>query len=118
MTGTHHDGLAELVAKLEQIARDAGCVVLRDGWVDERTAALLLERVPGTLRNWRAGRQPLAYRRIGGPRGRVTYNLQELARHLLESESAVHESARKRIDASQGVVNDEADIDSSVKVAS
>ena len=79
--------------------------MLRDGWVDERTAALLLERVPGTLRNWRAGHQPLAYRRIGGPRGRVMYNLQELARHLLESQSTVHESARKRIDVSQGDEN-------------
>jgi hypothetical protein len=83
------------ITQLERAARDLGFAVTVDGHVDERAAAALLNRSPGTLRNWRSQHRPLMFRRLGGSRGRVTYPLTELARFLIEAESTeLHESAR------------------------
>jgi hypothetical protein len=60
-----------------------------NGWgfpadrVSEQTAARLLDRSPGTLRNWRSfGSRPLPYSRPGSGRGRITYRLADVAEFM------------------------------------
>jgi hypothetical protein len=78
--------IAERVALLEQAARERGFLVSGDGFVCEAAAASLIGIEAGTLRNWRCQHEPLRYRRLGGPRGRVWYPLTEIARLLVEAE--------------------------------
>ena len=80
------DPVDDRAALLVALARDAGLAVTLDGHVDEATAALLLGRSANTLRNWRGLHRPLAFRQLGGRRGRVTYAVRELARFLLDAE--------------------------------
>jgi hypothetical protein len=55
-----------------------------DGRVTEKTAAEILGRAPGTLRNWRSGDRPLRFNTAGG---RVTYALRDLAEFIVKSAS-------------------------------
>jgi hypothetical protein len=75
---------AELVAQIERFCRDNGLPVSWDGFINESTAARLLDRAPGTLRNWRGQHRPLTYRRL---RGQVKYSLQNIAWVLIEAEN-------------------------------
>jgi hypothetical protein len=76
----------EIVRSLEQAARQLGFAVTIDGHVSEAGAAVLLDRQPTTLRHWRAGARPLAYRRLGGARGRITYSLRTIATYKMNCE--------------------------------
>jgi hypothetical protein len=78
--------IADRVALLELVARERGFLISGDGYVCEAAAASLIGIETGTLRNWRGQHEPLRYRRLGGPRGRVWYPLTEIARLLVESE--------------------------------
>lgn len=64
------------VAELRAWCAENGHPVYALDRVSEATAAAILGREPGTLRNWRAQGAPLAYVRI---RGRVSYRLEDLA---------------------------------------
>lgn len=71
------------VDALRSACQQTGWFVSWDGYVTERTAARLLGREPGTLRNWRGMHRPLRFRKLSG---RIEYPLSELARLLLEAE--------------------------------
>ena len=74
------DPVAALVAQFEALCRERGYWISIDGRVSEDVAAELLDRAAGTLRNWRAnaGTSVPFFRH----RGRVTYRLHDLAKHL------------------------------------
>jgi hypothetical protein len=64
--------------------RDAGKWVSPvDDRVDENTAAELLGVSPFTLRNWRSARTSLPFVRV---RGRISYQLRNLALMIVEGE--------------------------------
>lgn len=67
---------------LEAAASTAGVPITADGRVSESDAAVLLGVAPLTLRNWRLTTAPIPWHRIGGPSGRVTYRLRDLAAHI------------------------------------
>ena len=69
------------VAQLRAWCADNGHHVTADGSVYEHVAAAILDRAPGTLRNWRAAASPLPYVRHGRT-GRVRYRLTDLAAML------------------------------------
>lgn len=77
------DSVEQMVDRLREVCRERGAFVSWDGHVSERTAAALLGREPGTLRNWRGQHRPLAFRKL---HGRVQYGLADLARLLLAAE--------------------------------
>lgn len=67
------------MAELRAWCRENGHHVTADGSVYEGVAAEILDRSPGTLRNWRArGGGQLPYFR-NGRTGRVRYRLSDLA---------------------------------------
>lgn len=70
------------VAQLRALCEANDIAVTLAGLVDERDAARLLGKQPGTLRRWRETGREIPHRRIGGPRGRVYYSLEELAKAL------------------------------------
>jgi hypothetical protein len=78
--------IADRVALLERVARERGFLISGDGYICEAGAASLIGVETGTIRNWRGQHEPLRYRRLGGPRGRIWYPLAEIARLLVESE--------------------------------
>jgi len=57
-------------------------VIFAGDRVDEKTAAALLGKSNGTLRNWRGTGRPLPYTRSGAGRGRPYYHLKVLAEFL------------------------------------
>lgn len=76
---------ADPVGELRAWCRENGHHVTADGSVYEATAAAILDRSPGTLRNWRssgAGSALPFYRH--GRTGRTRYRLADLA-ELLEA---------------------------------
>lgn len=74
--------VAETAAALERWCRENGHIVLAGDRVFEDAAALILDRAPGTLANWRSnGGAVVPFYRSRG-RGRVTYRLRDLARYL------------------------------------
>lgn len=89
----HGTGRASAIADAEIDAQVAGlraaCIandrpIIGADRVDEPTAAWLLGRSPGTLRNWRAQHRPIPFRKPGG---RVTYAIADLARWMNEGEA-------------------------------
>lgn len=68
--------IATLVIALQAACAADGANVTGDGRVDEATAARLVGRSKGTLRNWRAAERPIPYlkRRRG-----VLYSLEDIA---------------------------------------
>jgi hypothetical protein len=82
------DRIAGCVVILERAARERGFLISGDGYICEAGAASLIGIETGTLRNWRGQHEPLRYRRLGGPRGRVWYPLAEIARLLVESDDS------------------------------
>jgi hypothetical protein len=110
---------------LERAARDHGFAVTIDGHVDARCAAMLVGRSAGTLRNWRCGKSPLRFRRLGGRRGRVGYSLHAIAQFLLDADSdaerectETHEASRSEIDSPSAVTDDAAQAAPRLKAAS
>ncbi|UGB39723.1 hypothetical protein [Frateuria soli] len=67
---------------LEAAARVSNFSITPDGRVSESDAAALLGVAPLTLRNWRLATAAIPWHRIGGPAGRVTYRLADLAAHI------------------------------------
>ncbi len=84
MASPERDPVADKFAELTAACRERDVRVTLDGFVCEATAAQLIGVEPATLRNWRGQHAPLAFRRLGGPRGRVWYPLREIARFLVE----------------------------------
>jgi hypothetical protein len=67
------------VERLRRWCRENGHVVLPDASVYEDTAARILDRSPGTLKNWRGrGGDQLPFYRHGRS-GRIRYRLTDLA---------------------------------------
>lgn len=88
-TGFARDADVELEVEALAISLRASCVaadrtVFGDDRVDEKTAAWLIGRRPGTLRNWRGAHRPIPFAQPGG---RVSYRLADLARWMLENGS-------------------------------
>lgn len=77
------DPAEQMVERLREACRVLGSFVTWDGFVSERTAAHLLGREPGTLRNWRGQHRPLPFRKL---HGRVEYQLGDLANLLVDAE--------------------------------
>lgn len=77
--GTGYAPATDPVAELRRWCAENGHAVAADGAVYEHVAAAILDRSPGTLRNWRArgGAQLPFYRH--GRTGRVRYRLADLA---------------------------------------
>ena len=73
------DDVDQLVAQLQDWCERHNYWISADGRVREQTAAELLDRSCGTLRNWRNGCGELRFYRH---RGRVTYALKDLATYL------------------------------------
>jgi len=70
---------ADPVGELRRWCREHGHAVLPDGSVYEEVAAAILDRSPGTLRNWRGrGGDQLPFYRHGRT-GRIRYRLADLA---------------------------------------
>lgn len=78
------DPVEEMIERLREACRERGAFVSWDGHVSERTAAALLGREMGTLRNWRSLHRPLKFRKLNG---RIEYQLNELAQMLVNAES-------------------------------
>lgn len=72
------DRIAELARRLHVWCEETGHAVDAAGRVSEATAAQILGKSPGTLRNWRAGANRLPYYR-GSP---VKYALRDLAEFI------------------------------------
>lgn len=69
------------VAKLRAWCMENGHHISPDDSVYEEAAATILDRKPGTLRNWRTSGGPLPFHRSGRT-GRVRYSLEDLAAFL------------------------------------
>jgi len=79
MDNDHELRIARIVSIFRQAVADSGATTTLDGRVSEEMAAVLLEKAPRSLANYRtAGLGPSFYR-IGG---RVTYSLEDLARWI------------------------------------
>lgn len=74
--------LDHLVEQLRAWCQTKGHVVLAADRVREDTAAEILDRSVGTLRNWRAGARPLPFTTV---HGRTTYFLRDLAQALAKT---------------------------------
>lgn len=74
------DPEADPIAALRQFCQDRGLWIGPSDIVDERTAAQILGRSEHTLRGWRAGSRPLAFKKSGS---RIRYSLRDIA--LFES---------------------------------
>jgi hypothetical protein len=66
------------IEALTKWCRENNHIIFPGDRVDETTAAVLLGKSPGTLRNWRAQDRPLPYSRTGNGRGRIYYLLSDL----------------------------------------
>jgi len=73
----------QMIERLRDACRDMGAFVTWDDFVSERTAASLLSREPGTLRNWRTAHRPLSYRKL---HGRVQYQLADIAALIIAAD--------------------------------
>ena len=80
------DPVGALAAQFEELCRERGHWISIDGRVTEPVAAELLERAPGTLRNWRS---------YGGAsvrhyfhHGRITYALRDIAEYVVAGRAA------------------------------
>ena len=69
----------ETVATLRAWCQERSLWVGLGDIVKEATAAALLDRKPGTRRNWLCGERPISFTRR---RGGVVYALQEIADYL------------------------------------
>jgi hypothetical protein len=67
---------------LRNACRAAGAKIVGDDRVAEATAAMLVGREPGTLRNWRGLHQPIPFRKLAG---RVSYRITDIARWVHEN---------------------------------
>lgn len=86
-------------AGLRAACKAAGRKVTGDGQVSEATAAMLVGRAPGTMRNWRALHRPIPFCRRGG---RISYAIIDIARWMANDADAQLEegfSNRKRANA-------------------
>ena len=81
---TSEADLEERVQSLRAKCTEFGFVVFSDEWVTTDTAAALLDRAPGTIRNWLHQDRPLQPRRL---RKRITYNLGDIAKMLIDAEN-------------------------------
>jgi hypothetical protein len=72
----------DTVQALKQYCRENNIHILPGDRVKEDAAAILLDRSPATLRNWRSQAAPLPIFRTGAGRGRITYRLSDIAEHL------------------------------------
>ena len=76
-----------MIEKLRAWCRDNGKHILPGDRVSEKTAAEILGRSPGALRNWRSnGGEVVQYIRTGGGHGRISYSLESLANYLQPDE--------------------------------
>lgn len=82
--------IAELTTRLAVWCESTGHAIDAAGRVGEKTAAAIIGKSPGTLKNWRAldGRLPF-YR--GSP---VSYALADLARYIEQQRTNYHEASR------------------------
>lgn len=69
------------VDELRAWCAENGHYVTADGSVYEEAAAAILDRSPGTLRNWRSAGGPVPFTRHGRT-GRVRYRLSDLVAAL------------------------------------
>lgn len=77
------DPIASMTERLREACRDNGYFVTWDNFVSERTAAAMLGREPGTLRNWRTAHRPLPFRKL---HGRVQYQLADIAALIIAAD--------------------------------
>lgn len=80
------DPAEQMIERLRDACRDIGAFVTWDGFVSERTAAALLGREPGTLRNWRTTHRDLPFRKL---HGRVQYQLSDIAKLIISADYVV-----------------------------
>jgi len=80
MTDDFQSRVSETATRLERWCREQGHFITADGAVYEETAALILDRKPGTLRNWRTDDAQVVpyYRSSRG--ARVRYRLADMAK--------------------------------------
>jgi hypothetical protein len=81
-----YENPGEMVDQLKTWCRENSRPVFPGDRVDEPTAAKILGRCPGTLKNWRCQSCPLPFVRSGAGRGRISYRLKDLAEHLEKQE--------------------------------
>ena len=86
--GTGRAPSSDRLAELRAWCATNGHHVTPDGSVYEEAAAAILDRAPGTLRNWRVAGSPLPYFRHGRT-GRVRYRLTDLAEMLADTRREV-----------------------------
>ncbi|MFZ3206393.1 MAG: hypothetical protein WA161_21340 [Pseudomonas sp.] len=77
------DPIDQMVERLREACRDMGAFITWDGYVSENTAAKLLGRSTGTLRNWRCYDRPLRFRKL---HGRVQYQLADIAALIISAD--------------------------------
>lgn len=77
--------LEERVESLRSRCTELGHVVFLREWVTTNTAAALLNRAPGTIRNWLHQDRPLQPRKL---HGRITYKLGDIAKMLIDAENS------------------------------
>lgn len=85
--GTGHAPKADIeerIASYRARCTELEYIVSWDGWVDTYTVAALLNRAPGTIRNWRYQDRQLQGREMYG---RVHYNLREIAQMTIDAEN-------------------------------
>jgi hypothetical protein len=84
--GNHEKDPGEMVESLKTWCREHSKPVFPGDRVNEETAAALLGRCPGTLKNWRTQHCPVPFVRSGAGRGRISYRLKDIAEHLEKQE--------------------------------
>lgn len=82
MPGSADLEIETVALSLRAACEASGKRVSGEGRVDEATAAWLVGREPGTLRNWRSLHRPIPFQKRAG---RVSYLLVDIARWTLES---------------------------------
>lgn len=78
------DALQQKVDQLLAVIEAAGLPMTFDGFIDEGSAAPLLNWSPFTMRNRRLQDQPIRFRKVGR---RVEYAVTDLAKYLLDTET-------------------------------
>lgn len=81
---TSETDLEERVQSLRAKCTEFGFVVFSDEWVTTITTAALLDRAPGTIRNWLHQDRPLQPRKL---HNRITYRLGDIAQMLIDAEN-------------------------------